>query len=142
MLFPSSVKVKMKKMPGSNTLFQLERKDFKTLVHTTNFWLNRGAFLESSLNAAISSNDQDEDKIAIWEKKYQAEKERAEQYKTSFESVKLVSAQYAAELKSCTSDLQDLKSQKDKGKKKSFVKGMLWGLAAGVVGGIVTGAAL
>jgi hypothetical protein len=70
------------------------------------------------------------------EKKYEAEKQRTNNYMEELENAKRISASYNSELKLCTNDLQVLKSQKDKTKRVSFLKGALLGVAISLVVGV------
>jgi hypothetical protein len=67
-------------------------------------------------------------------KKLEMESQRATLYKSAYEDLLSVSSGYNLQLKQATSDLADLKKQKDRSKTWSFVKGVLWGTA--ITGGI------
>lgn len=133
--FPDNARVFVtKKNSGKTATFQLQRKDFKGMVTITNYLLAR-------MNASIKMNElfQRNERlfdstIAIMERKYEAERERTQEYKAGFEEMKQIASQYHAQLNNCVKDLEVLNRDRARSRKKVFVTGIVLGLAAGVAG--------
>jgi hypothetical protein len=141
LIFPNNAKVNLRRVQSGAT-FQFDRKNFKTLLFTTNYHLNNLAVASDNVKVLMKEQVVADSTLKVMEKKYLGQKELVEFHKAEFENLKLVSSRFDSELKACTSDLKELKSQKDSAKKESFIKGLLWGFAIGAVGGIIVGAAL
>jgi hypothetical protein len=69
------------------------------------------------------------------------ERQRTDLYKDAFDDLKNVSAKYDQQLDACTKDMEKILKQNEKKTNVSFVKGILWGLAIGAVGGMTVGLA-
>jgi DNA repair ATPase RecN len=143
LLFPNNAKISLRKMQSpAGATFQFDRKNFKALIFTSNYHLNNLAVTSANVNVLMKEQAIADSALKVMEKKYLGQKELVEFHRAEFENLKQVSSQYDTELKACTNDLAKLKNQKDKTKRISFIKGLLWGFAIGAVGGIVVGAAL
>jgi hypothetical protein len=143
LLFPNNVKINLRKVPASTgATFQFDRRNFKTLIFTNNYFLNNLSVTSANVNVLMKEQVIADSALKVLEKKYLGQKELVEFHKTEFENLKRISSQYDTELKACTGDLVKLKNEKDNVKKISFIKGLLWGFAVGAVGGVVVGAAL
>jgi hypothetical protein len=141
--FPNSVKiVVIKSGTGNNTVYQIERKAFKTLALVTNHYLNQHAVTGDNVDVLLRNQDLFDSTYILLQKKFEMERERTNLYKTAYDDLKVVSLEYEKELRTSISDLKELKKEKEFNKTKAFVKGILWGLAIGSVGGIVAGAAI
>jgi hypothetical protein len=128
-LFPDNAKIMLTKAGGGETAFQLAPRDFQALVITTNYLLNRMTISESNLELLLKNENISGATAKVMEERFHVERERTGYYKTAFEDLKLISSRYDSELRQCANDLQVMKNQKDSAKKKSFAKGILWGLA-------------
>lgn len=143
LLFPNNAKVNLRKVPGSaGATFQFDRRNFKTLIFTSNYHLNNLAVTADNVKVLMKEQAIADSALKVMEKKYLGQKDLVEFHKAEFENLTQVSSRYDIELKACTNDLEKLKNQKDKTRRVSFIKGLLWGFAIGAVGGIVVGAAL
>lgn len=127
---------------GKNMKFQMNRKDFSSFLETISFLQkSRDLALEGE---AISKGHviKKDSTISKLQRYHEAELLRTENFQGVYENLKLADQSNRIALKTCIDDFQKLKDQKQKGKSKVFVKGILWGVAIGAVGGIIAGAAL
>jgi hypothetical protein len=139
--FPNRLSV-ARQGTGRNVTFQMGRSDFKTFISTTAFLqASRETVLQDILlhKSLVVIKDST---ISVLKLKFEAEAQRAENFRAGYEDLKKVSENYHIELKSCIDDLQKLNNEKRKAKSWSFLKGALWGVAIGSVGGIIAGAAI
>lgn len=127
---------------GGNVRFQLPRADFKALTRTVSFLQqNRSELIDKEIlyKKQIVLNDS---ATTILKLKCDAEAQRAENFKNAFEEAKSINDAQHTQLVNCIEDMKKLNNERQKGKALTFLKGILWGLAIGSVGGIVAGAAL
>jgi hypothetical protein len=132
----------MRSGAGANINFQMNRRDYRTFLDLTSYLQSSRevAMLEIATYKALVG--QRDSSISVLKLKYEAEAQRTENFKTALEDVKLANQAYHTQLNACVDDLQKLNDKKNKGKGWTFIKGVLWGLAIGSVGGIAAGAAL
>jgi hypothetical protein len=135
LILPNNIELGvLKNTAGGRTYFQLERKAYKAFLITMNYYVEQSSISLSNVDVLLKNQNLYDSAFSLMNKKLEMESQRATLYKSAYEDLLSVSSGYNLQLKQATSDLADLKKQKDRSKTWSFVKGVLWGTA--ITGGI------
>jgi hypothetical protein len=126
---------------GQSATFQMSWGDFRRYLDVTGLLQGSRKVALDDLAAYKKLTTNREAKIDSLNRLIEAEGWRAENFKTKFEEVKRINETYHTQLNSCIDDMQKLNDQKNKNKAWPFVRGVLWGLVVGSVGGLAAGAA-
>ena len=142
LLFGGVPKLSVTKFRTANNVhFQMNRRDFKSLLEITSFLqASREVSLQSvaTYESLVTKRDS---AISVLKAKYETEAQRTENFRSGYEELKTVNQATQTQLRACIDDLQKLNHQRKKGR-WAFTKGVVLGLAIGSVGGILIGAAL
>ena len=142
-LFPGNVKVMVKKvLVNGSTFFQTGRKDFKTYVTETNFYLSMLPKKEDNTRNFQKEVEVGDLKLKEMQKKYEAENQRTNNYMAELENEKRIAKRLLSELDSCKNDLQLMDKEKRKAKRANIIKAGLLGIGIGIAGGFIAGVAI
>lgn len=129
-----------KRTSGRNVYFQMNRKDFKSLAATVGFLQTNYDLCQSSLEASRKIIAKNDSIISILKLKYETEAERVTNLMKGYEDLKVATQAQQDQLNKCVTDMKSLNKARKREKRKGFLHGVLIGLAAGVVGGVLVGA--
>ena len=130
----------LKKTSGRNVYFQMNRKDFKSLAATVGFFQTNYDLCQSSLEVSRKLIAKNDSIISILKVKNETEAERVANLIKGYDDLKLATQAQQDQLNKCVTDMTELNKARKREKRKGFLHGVLVGLAAGVVGGVLVGA--
>ncbi len=100
----------------------------KTLVLTTNYYLQREALLSSN-QAALLKNQQIADSTqSLLQQKFETEQERSKLFQKSYEELKNISTTYDEQLRLCAKDLEKMNAKLKRAQRIGIVKGVSFSL--------------
>lgn len=141
-VFPSSVTIRLSRLPSRQTEFIMTSYNLKVLMVEINFLLNRLQLEQKNVVYFRKNEEVLKSMVAMTEKKYLSELQRTLLHKEAFEKLERVATSSNAELDKCRIDLEQISQEQQSGKKRGFVRGLIWGTIAGGVLGILIDASL
>lgn len=136
--FPNKVEIRLDRaVRNGKTNFQLNQQAIKTMVATTNYYLQRESLLAANQHRLMKSLELSDSVQNILEHKVEVEQERSKLFQKSYEDLKLVSASYDEQLRRCADDLAKLNASYKRAQRVGIVKGV--GISVGVMTLIVLG---
>lgn len=135
LMLPNNIELSLgKTVVAGKTYFQMDRKAFKAFIVTMNYYVEQSSISLSSVDVLLKNQNLYDSTFSLMNKKLDMETQRSALYKSAYDDLLSVSSRYGEQLRQATTDLSDLKKEKDRSKTWSFVKGVLWGTA--ITGGI------
>lgn len=123
--FPNRVQVSFNKQNRSGKLYyQLNQQSLKTLILTTNYYLQREALLTINQTAFLKNQQVADSTHLLLQQKFKTEQERSKLFQQSYEELKTISATYDEQLRLCASDLEKMNTKLKRSQRIGIVKGV------------------
>lgn len=131
--FPNQVQVSFNKQNrGGKLYYHLSQQSLKTLILTTNYYLQRETLLTANQSAFLKNQQVADSTHALLRQKFKTEQERSKLFQQSYEELKTISATYDEQLRLCANDLEKMNAKLKRSQRIGIVKGV--SISLGFVG--------